>query len=202
MDFPSTERHTFNLWDSTKTVSRKYIDLSLKYNYIHTSKLFFHGNAFRIKSITRLIIAMKSNSILDTIELSNWYIRDSDCPDEPRSFISGRNLNKEWADNYCGSFVVADLNFDGREDVAVFYDFPNMGAIYKFFIQTLDGKYRVQKFLSDSIGFFPSEFDKRNKILEFNARSGLCGVVTKKYKYMDRSIEYKIISDKYTRICK
>ena len=91
-----------------------------------------------------------------------------------RSYITGYNQNAVAPDGDCGDIVVADLNFDGREDFAIKGEFTNgYGQLYRIYLQDGPGHFREE---TDLIGrgvedwitkTFPVEISAKNKTLTF-----------------------------------
>ncbi len=72
-----------------------------------------------------------------------------------RSFITGRNMKAEVSEEDYGDIVVADLNFDGKEDFAIKHNIPmDVGPEYWYFIQGEHG-FKKDKYLSENMPFFP-----------------------------------------------
>lgn len=92
-----------------------------------------------------------------------------------RSYTTGYNINKEIVDNMYGDIVVADLNFDGLEDLAIMNDNGgNSGPYYRFFLQENKQKFKESQFLRDSMALFPTKINPANKTLFIRSRVGFC----------------------------
>ena len=69
-------------------------------------------------------------------------------------------------DNDYGSLIVADFNFDGREDVAIKNDSGgNGGPLYNYYLQNAKGIFVIDDFLTNTVQFFPSEINSLKKYL-------------------------------------
>ena len=93
-----------------------------------------------------------------------------------RSYITSENRNKEAPDNEYGDFIVADLNFDGKEDLAIKYDsggYP--GPICAFYVQPDDMHFKNAVFLSEKMLFFPIDIDSKSKTLTTHAHADAYG---------------------------
>ena len=82
-----------------------------------------------------------------------------------RSYSTGKNRNAIISDTDFGDIVVADFNFDSREDIAVRYDDENSGTYYRFYIQGKDRQFQLDSFLTDSISIVPTYFNRTKKRL-------------------------------------
>lgn len=72
-----------------------------------------------------------------------------------RSLITGKNKDAEVGDNDYGDIIVADVNFDGIEDLAIKDRWiGNIGAGYRFYLQTPQG-FKQNKYLTEEVVFFP-----------------------------------------------
>ena len=81
-----------------------------------------------------------------------------------RSYSTGINKNTEIVDNEFGDLVIADFNFDNKEDFAIKNDSGgNGGPTYNFYIQDKNKKFTLDKFLTDKMEFFPTKFVAKNK---------------------------------------
>lgn len=101
-----------------------------------------------------------------------------------RSYITGVNKYAEIADNDFGDIVVADLNFDGKDDFALKKNRGgNSGPDYAFYVQDEKGAFAEDTFLNN-IGFFPDEFVPKTKTLIFGVRANT-------YQYQETVYLYK-----------
>ncbi|MFH6998640.1 XAC2610-related protein [Flavobacterium sp. FlaQc-57] len=83
-----------------------------------------------------------------------------------RSYSTGINKNSEIIDNDFGDLIIADFNFDNKEDFAVKNDSGgNGGPTYNFYIQDKNKNFALDPFLTSEMEFFPSKFIVKNKRL-------------------------------------
>jgi len=83
-----------------------------------------------------------------------------------RSYTTGVNQNMESVDYDFGDLIVADFNFDSREDFALKTESGgNAGPSYDFYIQNADGKFSLDTFLTNQMGSFPKRIIKSNRTL-------------------------------------
>lgn len=100
-----------------------------------------------------------------------------------RSYITGENKDEEVYENDFGDIVVADFNFDKLEDFAVKREEGgNGGPLYNYYIQTLDTSFVLNKFLSDTMIWFPVYFNKSNRTLVTVVRADAFGNEETTYK--------------------
>lgn len=85
------------------------------------------------------------------------------------SQVRSRSTWKNWKapvmDTDFGDLVVADFNFDSREDLAIRSDDENSGTYYRFYIQGKDGSFTLDPFLTDSVSLVPTYFNPAKKTL-------------------------------------
>lgn len=111
----------------------------------------------------------KTDELIDSILIKSEYLMyppmRGNCEDV-RSYSTGHNEYKAIVDNSYGIFVVADFNFDQKDDFAVAVDNGgNGGYIYAFYLQTKNGGFVIDEFLSKEMLRFPETFDKNKQSL-------------------------------------
>ena len=86
-----------------------------------------------------------------------------------RSYITGLNKNAKALKNDYGDFIVADFNFDGKEDFALKYNanYKSSGPLYAFYIQQADGSFKNNQFLTGKVGTFPAIIDSKQKTPDY-----------------------------------
>jgi hypothetical protein len=101
-----------------------------------------------------------------------------------RSYSTGFNKNNEVADNDYGDLVVADFNFDGKDDFALKYNgWGNSGPGYNFYVQQSGGSFAKDAYLTDSVFYFPQSLNVKKKQLIVGTRAGANGVHERTYQY-------------------
>jgi hypothetical protein len=104
-----------------------------------------------------------------------------DCSND-RSLITGKNKNSDASDNDYGNIIVADFNFDGKEDFAIKNgQMGNLGVGYRFYIQTKKG-FVEDKYLTDNVSFFPWLLNPKRHLL-ITIVSPTPGTTIRIYKY-------------------
>ncbi|MFL5764425.1 MAG: XAC2610-related protein [Bacteroidia bacterium] len=101
-----------------------------------------------------------------------------------RSYSTGKNKDAEVVDNDFGDVVIADLNFDGRDDLALKRELGgNGGPLYYFYIQDKKGDFAEDEYLSDSVVFFPNEINEKKKMITTLVHASAYSVRETKYSY-------------------
>ena len=107
-----------------------------------------------------------------------------------RSYQTGKNETVEEQDNDYGDIIVADFNFDKKEDLALKSDSGgNGGPAYKFYLQDSNGKFYLDNFLTDTMTYFPTHINKNNKTLTTLVHANameLCKSIYKQDKATDK----------------
>lgn len=119
---------------------------------------------------SQVIVTVLSNTGRDTL-LSTTFRSESlfsdafvDC-NAVRSYSTGHQQYKDAPDNDFGDIVVADLNFDGTDDIAIKRDSGgNSGPTYNYYLSK-DGQLLFDEYLSHVMEFFPDEIAPSNRTL-------------------------------------
>jgi hypothetical protein len=113
------------------------------------------------------VINKSNRKVVFTAEfLSGFLYGAYDQCNTVRSYTTGTGQDADIKDYDYGDLVVADFNFDGREDFATKVDHGgNGGPFYRFYIRQPTGHFRLSRYLTDNVGHFPSKFDSIHKIL-------------------------------------
>ncbi|MGI4874205.1 MAG: XAC2610-related protein [Janthinobacterium lividum] len=115
----------------------------------------------------RVLNKRNRNSIFTTT-FSSTYLFDRAYTESnaTRSYTTGVGRRREAYDYDYGDLVVADFNFDGREDFAAKNDSGgNRGPFYSYFLQTSAGSFVLDKFLTERMVFFPDRITKATRTL-------------------------------------
>jgi hypothetical protein len=140
-------------------------------------------------------ISDKKNIQLQEIKYSPQYIMSHDKPfcNAISYFNSSKKINEGLEEYH--TFIVMDFNFDGLEDFAILdYEGSNSGPQYSYFLQNKNTKFQKSKFLTESIRFFPSEFNSKNKSFTQSNPVGCCKINIVTYKCVNN--KWKILSSK------
>jgi hypothetical protein len=117
---------------------------------------------------------------------SSWMLEDAytNC-NSVRSYTTGFNKTDEILDDDFGDMVVADLNFDGRDDIAFKQNAGgNGGPYYNFYFQDKTGKFVINDFLSTSMAYFPYKIIAEEKTLVAKVRLNTYESKDEYYKYI------------------
>lgn len=169
---------------SAQTASKSYDTI--------ITKEFYHdelSNSFDIKvlvkrfadlkeqhdsCVAKFTIFDKNKMAKDSFSLtSNFFYSILEDPKEVRSYTTKFNINKQVVDNIYGDIVVADFNFDKKDDIAILSDTGGTsGPLYSFYLQGENMKFKLDKFLTDSMAYFPDEI--KNNQLQTSVVGGVC----------------------------
>jgi hypothetical protein len=104
--------------------------------------------------------------------------------DSVTSYATGYHANKTIVDNMFGDIVVADLNFDGLDDIAVTNDGGgNGGPLYSYYLQQYNGTFERNAFLSDTMIFYPTVVDSVKSQLTTHVHAGAYGYSVNVFQY-------------------
>ncbi|HEY0462436.1 MAG TPA: hypothetical protein VGC97_25100 [Pyrinomonadaceae bacterium] len=164
----------------------EHSDLSRKYIYNISTVQTKDGERSEISEIHLQIISKADKNQVRVIVVKAGRLFSgafTDCS-AARSLITGKNEDLEVEDNDFGDFIVADFNFDNREDFAVKQDSGgNGGAVYEYFTQNNSGKFEKDSFLTEKMVYFPSTFDARRKRLITYVHADAAGFNENVFKY-------------------
>ena len=145
-----------------------HYDISNNYNFKTNLKRIKVGDN-EDSSIVKITIFKKGNNKpIQTIKITSDYLFGnaySDC-NAKRSYVTLKNANSVVQDNEFGDIIVADFNFDTLEDLALKNNSGgNGGPTYNFYIQNDTGKFVFNRYLSNTMEFFPQYINKKKKTL-------------------------------------
>lgn len=180
---PAQETH--GVFD-TFHVRYRNLSHTLNFELIFFEKLRDHPADERSNELQVSVIGKKNRKLIQNLNIELGFL-----PEEPyrmaensRSYTTHFNENKQITDNDFGDFVVADFNFDNKEDFAVKSESGgNSGPIYAFYLSDRKGKFKRDAFLSDSIAWFPTVIDAKNKLLTKSVHAGAYGNMESSYRY-------------------
>lgn len=144
-------------------------ELSKMFNFQTSIKRIHRGNDTD-SCIIKIIVKNKiTHKIVTTIRFTSTFLLDDSAYikcNNARSYTTGVNNNRQVVDWDYGDIIVADFNFDNKEDFAVKKEVGgNGGPLYNYYIQTADSSFIKDKFLSDSMNCFPTYFNKNKMTL-------------------------------------
>ena len=152
-----------------------HTDLSKTLTIITTARRTHLDEAFDSVRLTIRIIDKASKRLLQKISLTTFELFSEDYAHcrMVRSYSTGKNVKKEVIDDDYGDMIVADLNFDSREDLAFKTENNNGGTDYTFFTQTKDRKFVIDRFLTDSVDSYPASISRSRRTLTTLQRAGV-----------------------------
>ncbi len=175
---PQNRLELSNSWHYKHTNLSDQFDIELTIEFYLDTVTYQDSWQGRDSLMVKLLMTeKKTRESLDCIVV-NPIIGYPFLNDESRfvtSYSTGFNADKEIVDSDFGSIVVADVNFDGKDDIAVVHDGGNSGPYYIFFIQNEKGKFVKNEFLTEQVSFFPQEIDFQHKQITTGTRSGARG---------------------------
>lgn len=179
------------VYDSTSASHFTFKNLSRQFNINLDIERFIERDDIHDSCIIKAIISdKKSKNVFDSLLVTSlfFYTNYYDIPSHMVSYSTGAHVFKEPVDNYVGDLAVADFNFDGRDDVALISDMGgNGGPLYSYFVQQPNLKFILDRYLTDSMSYFP-DIDKRRKTLTTYVHAGACCMGKHVYK-SDRQIQ-------------
>jgi hypothetical protein len=193
-------------FDSIINCTCLHQDLSYTYDYKIKSERLVNIDGVHDSCIVQVIVLDKKTHLkIDSLVLTSiYYFGDvfQDC-NNVRSYITGKNETQRSMDNDYGEFIIVDINFDSKEDLAIINDSGgNGGTFYSYYIQDSDKKFHLDKFLTDSMVYFPSKINKKNKTIVTYVHAGVGGLGEHIYAYNDMTKVWKEISHKYIDVTK
>lgn len=147
--------------------------------------------------ISLIVIDKETEKNIQIIKLNSDFIFEKDFKDcsTVRSYSTGINKRLVAEDNDYGDFIVADFNFDGKEDFAIKKDSGgNGGPFYFYYLQNNNSKFLMDKFLSESVEFFPIIINSRKKTLTTLVHANAYQQGKTIFKYNPKNRKWKILS--------
>jgi hypothetical protein len=164
------------IFDSIIYHECNYKDLSFTFDYKVKVKRMISSKDYYDSSIVRVFIIKKNTrKLVDSVSVTSLFITYNSFQDcnNVRSYITRKNSKQIIVDGNYGQLVIADLNFDSKEDIALINDSGgSSGPHYSFFIQDQGNTFHLDKFLTDSVDFFPQEINLANKTLITRVAAG------------------------------
>ncbi len=180
----TTDIHNFNVLSTTQC---EQTNLSNQFDIAINLKRYSDTTEHRDSCVLKVFIKDKpTQKVVDSVLITSLFYFDdtfANC-DSVMSFTTKFNSKRQVVDNYFGDIVVADLNFDSRDDIAIINDYGgNGGTFYSYFMQGDDKTFTLDSFLTDSVTYFPSVIDKTKQRLITYVHAGACCVGEQIYKY-------------------
>jgi len=142
------------------------------------------------------LLIFKNNKLNQQINFGAEYLFEGVFKKDTasRSYITGKNKNADVPDYDYGDVVIADLNFDGKEDIAVKHDSGgNGGPRYNFYLQDMHGTFKIDHYLTDYIKSFPEEINNKQKILRTQTHANMRQEASKLFQYNPKTKKWKLL---------
>jgi len=184
VEMERSDKHTFNLL-STRECEQTNLSnqLDILINLSRYSDTTEHHDSCVLKV---LIKEKQTKVVVDSMLITSLFYLDdtfANC-DSVMSFTTKFNAQRQVVDNYFGDMVVADLNFDNKDDIAIINDYGgNGGTFYSYYIQGDNKKFTLDSYLTDSVTYFPSIIDKTKQRLITYVHASAYSVSEQIYKY-------------------
>lgn len=180
----TTNKHNFNVISKTEC---EQTNLSNQFDISINLKRYSDTTAHHDSCVLKVFIKEKqTKAIVDSFFITSLFYFDdtfANC-DSAMSFTTKFNSKRQVVDNYFGDIVVADLNFDNKDDIAIINDYGgNGGTFYSYFIQGDNKRFTLDSFLTDSVTYFPSTINKSKQTLITYVHAGVCCVGEHVYKF-------------------
>jgi len=143
-----------------------------------------------------LIVLNKKDRLVQKINISPGYLFETAFKNDSnsRSYVTGKNRRTEVYDYDFGDFIVADLNFDGKEDIAIKFDSGgNGGPLYTFYMQDVTGHFKIDNFLTDTVGSFPAYINLKHKTITTQIHANVHQEAQKTFKYNSHRKKWHLI---------
>jgi hypothetical protein len=188
---------------SQPAFSQTYIhtDLSKQFN-IETSLKRINDDSC---VVTIKIINKATNKISQKITYNPVYLFEKVFKnyENVKSYQTHKNDSIKIVDNDFGDLIIADLNFDGKDDFAIIKDSGgNGGPSYNYYIQSTNLKFVRDKFLSDKMEFFPIQINRNDKTLITYVHAGANSLSEMIYSYNGMTNSWVIKSHKIIDVYK
>lgn len=176
----------------------KQFNLAIETNKFHDAK-----NDIDSTEIILYIKDKKTSKVLSKIIYSSTFLLSDDflnC-DSLVSFTTKFNSKKEIIDSYIGDLVIDDLNFDGLDDILVVKESGgSSGPIYNFYIQSKGKKFVLDKYLTETVMYFPYT-DKKTKTITSYSVGGVCYIGERTFKYNMNTKKWILKESRNKNIC-
>jgi hypothetical protein len=146
-----------------------YPDLSKSLTFKMSVRRIKRPEEFSDSCVVRVTVLNKlSQKLISTITCASGHLFSdayTQCS-TVRSYSTGKNKDAIVQDYDYGDLIIADLNFDGKDDFAIKNDSGgNGGPLYDFYLQHSTGGFVLSRYLTANVYHFPSRFDKARKTL-------------------------------------
>ncbi|NHM07502.1 hypothetical protein G4D82_09745 [Flavobacterium sp. CYK-4] len=147
-----------------------------------------------------LSIINKHTQAIQSINFDSESIFEKDFKDcsTVRSYTMSIRNKLPGNDNDFGDLIIADYNFDGKEDFAIKKDSGgNGGPLYSYYLQSDNSKFIFNEYLSNQVEFFPSIIDAKKETLTTIVHANAYQDCKTVYKYDSKNKNWKVINRTY-----
>ena len=117
-----------------------------------------------------------------------------------RSFITGHNEKAQVVDGDYGDIIVADFNFDGKEDFAIKIDKGSNAGPYYYYYVFKDDHFKFDKTLSRQLMLFPYLIDNKNKQLLTEWNTEGCYFKRRTFQYLPLKKKWVVSVSNFIKI--
>jgi hypothetical protein len=171
---------------STMSLRAQSITYSnLSYTYIYKITVVKGSDDYDCQ--LRLYVFKRDGKQLQEIDVDAGSLYDSDAfksNKNSRSYITGKGRNVPVEDFDFGDLIIADLNFDGKEDIAVKSGLSaDAGPYYAFYTQRNDGCFYADNYLTNYVASFPKYINAKAKTVTTQIQTTYSPTGKKTFKY-------------------
>ena len=158
---------------------------NLSYTYVY--KITVVKGSDEYDSQLRLYIFKWDGKLLQEIDEDAGSLYNSDAfksGKNSRSYITGKGRNAPVEDFDFGDLIIADLNFDGKEDIALKTGLSaDAGPYYAFYTQGNDGRFYPDNFLTNHVASFPKYINAKARTITTQIQTNYSPIGKKTFKY-------------------
>jgi hypothetical protein len=193
-------------YDTILATECEYKDLSDQFDIKLQIKRFRDTSGHHDSCIVKLrLTAKQTQRLLDSLQITSdsyYEMAFTNC-DNVLSYATKKNINRKVVDNHFGDIIIADLNFDQKDDIAVMNDSGgNGGPFYNYYLQDRNSSFPLNRFLTDSMIYFPHKINSKAKTLTTYVHAGACGLGEHIYFLQKSTGSWKEKSHRIINICK
>ncbi len=178
-----------------------YSDLSNEFSISTKLKTIENIDGIHDSSIVIIEITNKKDTTTTyKIQLSSIFFMDQEFTNcgNIRSYSIENEYQNEVIDNDYGDLIIADFNFDNKDDIALIRDSGgNGGPLYNFYIQSDSFQFKLDFYLSNNVIYFPQNIDQELQELKTIVHANAYQMCETIYSYNKRLDKWIIKNKKY-----
>lgn len=167
--------------DSIRKEYRVYTQISNEFDFKAIFEWHFTETE-DFRDLTLYVIDKSNKRAVDTILLntSYWFfgiLQEQDTTPYRTNVVSSfsTKVNIEGISyEHPADIVIADFNFDGKDDIAIANEISMSGERYIYYIQQANQQFVIDTFLTNLMEFFPEEINSKNRTLITRVHVGAC----------------------------